>query len=196
MGGDPEMTMKAAAISVAQAYKTVMAGALVLMMALLFAVMCVQVLFRYGLNASLIWAEEVCRYLLIWVSFLACGVAWQRGEIAAMRVLVAALPARLAALCAALADAAVLGLLGIVTVYGWRYAVFSDGQTMPAADFIWNDALGGQGPAQISLFWVYVAVPVGAALLAVHVAIHLAHCVGAAASGERPLFPGAPEGTE
>lgn len=182
-----------AANRVARAYGRVMTGALVLLMALLFAIMCVQVLFRYGLNGSLIWAEEVCRYLLIWVSFLACGVAWQRGEIAAMRALLTALPARAAALCAALADAAVLALLAVLVVYGWRYAVFSDGQTMPAADFIWTDVLGGRGPAHVSLFWVYVAVPVGLGLLAVHVAVHLARCLAAAATGMRPPFPDAPE---
>ncbi|TCT10636.1 TRAP-type C4-dicarboxylate transport system permease small subunit [Tepidamorphus gemmatus] len=183
--------MTAPSTGIARIYRAVMVGLLGLMMALLFAIMCVQVFFRYGLNASLIWAEEVCRYLLIWVSFLACGIAYQRGEIAAMRILVDALPARAAALTAVLADSAVLVLLGFLVVYGWRYAQFADGQRMPAADFIWNDILGGSGPAGLSLFWVYVAIPVGSALLAVHVAIHLAGCLGALVSGARPSFPDA-----
>lgn len=181
--------MTAQSIGIVRAYRAAMAGLLGLMMALLFAIMCVQVFFRYGLNASLIWAEEVCRYLLIWVSFLACGIAYQRGEIAAMRILVEALPARLAALLAVLADVAVLVLLAFLMVYGWRYAVFAGGQRMPAADFIWNDILGGAGSAGLSLFWVYVAIPVGAALLAVHVVLHLLSCLAALARGVRPSFP-------
>ena len=181
--------MTATLTNIAKAYRMLMVAVLGALMAILFAVMCVQVFFRYGLNDSLIWAEEVCRYLLIWVSFLACGVAWQRGEIAAMRILVEAVPARAAALLALLADAAVLVLLGFLIVYGWRYAVFSGGQTMPAADFIWNDVFGGEGSTNLSLFWVYVAVPVGAALLGIHVAVHFLGCLRSLANGSRPVFP-------
>lgn len=177
--------------TIARAYRTLMIALLGALMAILFAVMCVQVFFRYGLNNSLIWAEEVCRYLLIWVSFLACGVAYQRGEIAAMRVLVEAAPARVAAILAGLADTAVLVLLGFLIVYGWRYAVFSGGQTMPAADFIWTDIFHGKGSANLSLFWVYVSIPVGAALLAAHVAVHLVACLKALANGAAPAFPSA-----
>jgi len=62
----------------------IMIGAMV---AILLAIMILQIIFRYGLNSSLIWAEEVCRYLLIWVSFLAAFAAYERGEIAAITVL-------------------------------------------------------------------------------------------------------------
>ncbi len=179
---------------IARLYNGLMVAVLGALMAVLFAVMCVQVFFRYGLNASLIWAEEVCRYLLIWVSFLACGVAYQRGEIAAMRILLEALPARAATLLAIAADAAILVLLAVLTVYGWRYAVFSEGQTMPAADFIWADILGGEGSANVSMFWIYVSIPVGAGLLAIHVAVHLVACLKAFARGTSPVFPGTPEG--
>ena len=50
-------------------------------MAIITIVMTVQVVFRYGLNASLIWAEEICRYLLIAMTFLPIGLAYQRGEV-------------------------------------------------------------------------------------------------------------------
>ena len=62
-------------------YRAAIRHALAAVMAILLAIMVLQVFFRYGLNASLIWAEEICRYLLIWASFLACGIAYARGEI-------------------------------------------------------------------------------------------------------------------
>ncbi|MEC8794791.1 MAG: TRAP transporter small permease subunit, partial [Pseudomonadota bacterium] len=39
-------------------------------MALIVVIMIAQVFARYVLGDSLIWAEELCRYLLIWQTFL------------------------------------------------------------------------------------------------------------------------------
>ena len=53
-------------------------GALVAgMMAITVVVTCLQVIYRYVLNDALIWAEEICRYLLVWTSFLAAGLAFR-----------------------------------------------------------------------------------------------------------------------
>ena len=37
-------------------------------------IMGVQVFFRYVLNDSIIWAEEMSRYFLIWITFLVLGI--------------------------------------------------------------------------------------------------------------------------
>ena len=50
-------------------------------------IMVVQVFARYVLNASLIWAEELCRYILIWQSFLLIGIAYHQGELVALELL-------------------------------------------------------------------------------------------------------------
>ena len=44
-------------------------------MAMLVAV---QVFFRYVLNQSLFWSEELARYLLIWLTFLGASCAYYR----------------------------------------------------------------------------------------------------------------------
>ena len=51
-------------------YHGAMRAFLVALIAVLLAVMGLQIVMRYSFNASLIWAEEVCRYLLIWVSLI------------------------------------------------------------------------------------------------------------------------------
>ena len=45
-------------------------------MALLVAV---QVFFRYALNHSIFWSEELARFLLIWLTFLGASVVYYRG---------------------------------------------------------------------------------------------------------------------
>ena len=42
-------------------------------------IVAVQVFFRYVLNHSLFWSEELARYLLVWLTFLGASVAYYRG---------------------------------------------------------------------------------------------------------------------
>ena len=54
-------------------------------MAVIVIVMGVQVFYRYALNDSLIWAEEICRYLLMVMTFLLVGPAFERGEMVSVQ---------------------------------------------------------------------------------------------------------------
>ena len=42
------------------------------------ALVAVQVFFRYVLNHSLFWSEELARYFLVWLTFLGASVAYYR----------------------------------------------------------------------------------------------------------------------
>lgn len=50
----------------------------------MFAILCVNILMRYGFNAALPWAEEVSNYLFVWAGFLSC--AYLLGEDEHIRV--------------------------------------------------------------------------------------------------------------
>lgn len=142
--------------------------------AVLLAIMVLQIVFRYGFNSSLIWAEEICRYLLIWVSFLAAFAAYERGEIAAVTMLRDLLP-RSAGLAAALfCNALGLALLAVLTVYGLSYAERIGSQPIPALGFLFDDLFAGRVGAP-AMFWVYLALPVGMGLLAVRLLADMVH---------------------
>ena len=126
---------------------------------------------RYLFNASLIWAEEFCRYVLIWQTFLLLGIAYRKGQFVALDMVPLMLtpPVRLA--LKAVMAIPILIFCAAIAVYGWSYAEVVQRQSIPAADFIWNALTGNH--VKLSVRWVYIAVPVGSVLLGLHVVADL-----------------------
>ncbi len=110
-----------------------------------------QVLFRYVLEFSLSWSEELARYLFVWLTFLGAGVAMRDGshiEVSLVADLVK--PKRPRELLRLLAN-----LLGIVFLYvlmtrGLDVAtrVFALGQVSPTMEFL-------------PIGFNYLAIPIG-----------------------------------
>ncbi|WP_425095124.1 TRAP transporter small permease [Thalassovita sp. S70] len=130
-------------------------------------IMIAQVFARYVLGDSLIWAEELCRYLLIWQTFLVLGMAYTRGEFVALDFVPAQLPPRGKWLLSAVMAVPILLFLGLMAWHGYDFASNFDRQTIPALDFIWETLTGA--PLGLSIRWVYVSVTVGLSLMALHV---------------------------
>lgn len=147
-------------------YVGVIGGTAAAMMAITVVVTCVQVFSRYVIGSSLIWAEEVCRYLLVWTSFLVAGLAFQRGELAAMDLLKDMMPRWLKTLVLVPCYLLSVAFLGMLAWYGWEYAQTNRSQAMPAADFISQSLFGTD--SGLSIWWIYISVPVGSLLLAAH----------------------------
>ncbi|MDR7482638.1 MAG: TRAP transporter small permease [Armatimonadota bacterium] len=55
--------------------------------AAIFAVVLVQIVFRYVLKAPLVWTEEAARYLYIWTCYLGGAMAYRRGQHIVIEVL-------------------------------------------------------------------------------------------------------------
>lgn len=130
-------------------------------------IMIVQVFARYVLNASLIWAEELCRYILVWQSFLLIGIAYHQGELIVLDVLSTRVSPAVRFLIRLLVALPVCYFLYLMVSHGLVNAGRFKAQTIPAIDFIWTSLVGR--PAHVPIFWVYVSVPVGCAILLIHV---------------------------
>ena len=113
-----------------------------------------NVVSRYLLNFSLIWVEELTRYMMVWVGFLGAGLVLRLGAHIAVEALQDLLPHRVAQLL----RAAIVVLLGItfaaMTWLGVRYAAFAWEQETPALN--WSTGA------------IYLAIPIGSALLLAH----------------------------
>ena len=136
---------------------------------LVVVIILLQVFYRYFLSDSLIWAEEVCRALLIWNCFLFAGIAFERGEMAFIGAAVRAMPPPLRVVAQLTGCVAAIALLLALVYFGWRYAVQNWVQVAPGLSIFREVITGDDRP--VSIFWVYLAVPIGLAILAVHLAI-------------------------
>lgn len=96
-------------------------GVLAMAMALVTGL---QVFFRYGLNQSLFWSEEVGRILLVWITFLGATVAYRRKAHVGIDVAVR----RLAPAARRALERLLLGLSGVfflvLIVYGMGFIRF------------------------------------------------------------------------
>lgn len=123
----------------------------ILFLATMTAVVILGVFFRYVLNFPLSWPEEMSRYLMIWIAFLAASIPLRKGEHVAMQVVIQALPVALRKIIKVLLDLMILVFLVVLTKEGLALAFFAAPQTSPALGF--------------SMLWVYLAAPVGGILM-------------------------------
>lgn|SRR5512145_833258 len=127
---------------------------LVAVMAAMAVLVFANVVSRYALNYSLIWVEELTRYLMVWVGFLGAGLVLRLGAHIAVDAFQDMLPAR----AARALRTGIVVLLAItfaaMTWLGIRYAAFAWDQETP----VMNWSTGA----------IYLAIPIGSALLLIH----------------------------
>ena len=145
-----------------------LAGASTLM---IVAIMLVQIIARYVFNSSLIWAEELCRYILVWQTFLLIGIAYHQGELAILDMLTGHVSRRVRFFIRLIVYIPVAFFLYLLIKHGIVHAGRFSRQTIPAIDFIWTSLTGK--PAGLTVFWIYVAAPVGCAILLAHLVFGL-----------------------
>ena len=130
---------------------------------LIFVVVFLQVLFRYLLRQPLFWSEELPRYLLIWMSFLAAALAQKTDAHINITLCLAPLSARARQALKILTDVIVLAFLWIL--------MYSGGLVTSITAHHRSTAL------QIPMGVVYAALPVGAVLMSLYLILQIAASV-------------------
>ncbi|BBO86411.1 TRAP transporter small permease [Desulfosarcina ovata] len=120
-------------------------------MALLVAT---QVFFRYVLNQSLFWSEELARYLLVWLTFLGASAAYYRHAHPGVDILYRRMTPGLRKVCLVLIHLVSISLFVVMIVYGYRFAHFVQLQTTPAL--------------QLPKWIVLSIIPISGAVLLIH----------------------------
>lgn len=117
----------------------------------LFVIVVAAVVFRYGFGQAVSWTEEVPRYLLIWISFLAAASCVLRREHVGFDVLFYAVskgPRKILGFC--------LGLL----VFGFGWVVFRYGIT-----FVQDFGSDLMETIPYTNYWYYPAMPISGFLI-------------------------------
>jgi len=99
---------------------------------LMIGIVAAQVFFRYVLNHSLFWSEELARYILVWLTFLGATVAYRRGVHPRIDLFSHRLGSRGARAMRIAAHLAAMAFLGVLIVYGAQFAYFVRLQISPA----------------------------------------------------------------
>jgi TRAP-type C4-dicarboxylate transport system permease small subunit len=118
-----------------------------------------QIVTRFIIERPAEWTEVLIRFSLIWMVFLGIPTAFRIGAMVSVDVLYRWSGARMRRVLDAFVALAALLLVSIIIVVGWQYAQRGSVQTV----------IGLEG---VSMFWAYLALPVGGVFSAIAIVGH------------------------
>ena len=123
----------------------------ILIAGIIVAIVTTEVTLRYLFSHSLIFTEELSRYLMVWIVFLGSALAIRDGSHIRIQILVNRLGPRMQQIVQLAAYALIIAFLVFITVEGLKILPRQLQQMCITID--------------ISLFYFYLAIPVGSILM-------------------------------
>jgi len=123
----------------------------VLLVATITVIVALGVFFRFVLNNSLPWTEEVAKFVMVWLAFIGAPVVLKEGGHIAIDVIPTRLPSPLGPILMMLIQLVVMVVLAVLVFQGWALA--------------WNALPQIATTVDVSLFYIFLAVPIGSALM-------------------------------
>jgi len=127
--------------------------AIIAILAAMAVMVFANVALRFLTDHSILWVEEVSRYLMIWLTFLGAGIVLRYGAHIGIDTLQDRFPAAAPAIRAVIFVLLLVFFAAMVWL-GLRYAFLTWGQTTPVLE--------------VPIGAVYLAMPAGFALMIVH----------------------------
>ncbi|BAT59951.1 2,3-diketo-L-gulonate TRAP transporter small permease protein YiaM [Variibacter gotjawalensis] len=128
---------------------------LIVVLAAMSVIVFVNVCMRYLTTDSLVWAEEVARYLMCYLTFLGLGLVYRYGGHIGVDSLQKAVPDRAATILRAISVAIVIAFCAAMAWYGAIYADRTSVQSTPVTE--------------IPFSYIAASVPLGFALALWHI---------------------------
>ena len=119
-----------------------------------------QIVTRFVLEQPAEWTEVLIRFSLIWMVFLGIPMAFRQGAMVSVDVLYRWSPPPVRRVLDVVVAAAAVLLMSLVIWWGWDYAQRGGVQSMA-------------GLESVSMFWAYLAMPVGGVFCLLGIVGHL-----------------------
>ncbi len=113
-----------------------------------------QIITRFVIERPAEWTEVLIRFSLIWMVFLGVAQAFRIGAMVSVDVLYRFSGQRMRRVLDTMVALAALLLVAVIIIVGWDYAQRGKVQTVT-------------GLEDMSMFWAYIALPVGGVLSAI-----------------------------
>ncbi|MGE4247958.1 MAG: TRAP transporter small permease [Parvibaculaceae bacterium] len=126
--------------------------------AALLVVTFAQVVFRYLLHLPLPWSEELARYLFIWVAFIGAAIGVAARDHFGIEFIIERISGWPKVFIEVFSYVASLTFICVLLVYGTVVVLETRHSAMALP---------------VSMQWFYAAIPVGAALMLLHVLVHI-----------------------
>jgi len=130
---------------------------LIVLVAAMTAAVFLQVFYRYFLAQPLIWTEEVARYLFVWISFIGTALGMKKGGHFGLDIFFNRLPPPARRFAGFLIYLLVGTVILVILVEGITLIQKTTSQVAPATGIL--------------IGYVYACLPIGAALMAVHLIV-------------------------
>jgi TRAP-type C4-dicarboxylate transport system permease small subunit len=119
-----------------------------------------SVVSRYFANISLTWVEEAATFGMAWLCTLGGGLATRKGDMTAVTLGIMFLPPKIQKICRVASCLFCLILFVFILDAGVKMAVVARMQRSPSIP-------------QLTMFWVYVALPVGLVIMFINTTIRM-----------------------
>jgi TRAP-type C4-dicarboxylate transport system permease small subunit len=114
-------------------------------------ILCAQIFYRYALNSSIVWSEEVATWCLVWLVFIGSAAIMHRWEHVQIPMLIQKLPLRIRPAVIIFAKLTTCLAVALVAWYGLQWVLGPVHIRSQVSD--------------ISSRWIKLAVPIGAGLM-------------------------------
>ena len=123
---------------------------IIVIVAVIAAILIAAVIYRYGLNSAISWAEESSKYLMVWLTFLGTPIALRNFGHINIDLIYKVIPPRIQQFFYFIVSLIILTTMSIVFLKGLSFAEM--GARQVASSF------------NLSMWYMYIAVPIGSCL--------------------------------
>ena len=126
----------------------------ILMLMIMFVLVFINVITRYSMGFSMNWAEEVSRYLMIWIAYLGIGLAMREKRHASFQVLYDILPKKYVPYIKLLVSLIIIIFMIFLVVLGFQYSQFA--------------MRNKTAVLRLPIGYIYLCIPIGALTFLLH----------------------------